>query len=113
MAMISLGVRALRTFAARGFVASSASSSTVLRPFSTAGSLDVEVYNPSGEKRVVVTKMLPGTRWLDVLTKQLGARVEVLTDERHAKTIVPNSAIIELIGDKCDAVLGQLTEVRE
>jgi len=110
MAMISLGVRALRTFAARGFVASSASSSTVLRPFSTAGSLDVEVYNPSGEKRVVVTKMLPGTRWLDVLTKQLGARVEVLTDERHAKTIVPNSAIIELIGDKCDAVLGQLTE---
>jgi hydroxypyruvate reductase 1 len=105
MAMISLGVRALRTFAARGFVSSSSK-----RPFSTAGGLDVEVYNPSGEKRVVVTKMLPGTRWLDVLTKKLGARVEVLTDERHAKTIVPNSAIIDLIGDKCDGVLGQLTE---
>merc|ERR1712157_565166 len=69
-----------------------------------------EVYNPSGEKRVVVTKMLPGTRWLDILTKKLGARVEVLTDERYAPTIVPNSAIVDLIGDKCDGVLGQLTE---
>jgi len=81
---------------------------TSVRASSSAGS--VEVFNPDGDKRVVVTKMLPGTRWLDVLTKQLGARVEVYTDAKHANTIVPNSAIIDLIGDKCDAVLGQLTE---
>ena len=76
----------------------------------SAGGLEVEVHNPGGAKRVVVTKALPGTRWLEVLTQRADARVEVLTDARHAKTIVPNSAIVELIGDKCDGVLGQLTE---
>ena len=76
----------------------------------SSSTLGVEVFNPSGQKRVVVTKMLPGTRWLDILTKKLGARVEVLTDERFAPTIVPNSAIVDLIGEKCDGVLGQLTE---
>lgn len=80
------------------------------RAYSSSSTLGVEVFNPSGQKRVVVTKMLPGTRWLDILTKKLGARVEVLTDERFAPTIVPNSAIVDLIGDKCDGVLGQLTE---
>ncbi len=83
-------------------------------PFSSAaagkaGSLDVSIYNPDGSKRVVVTKPLPGTRWLDVLTSN-GCRVEVLTDAAHAKTILPNAAIVELIGGQCDGVIGQLTE---
>ena len=79
------------------------------RAFSSSG-LGIETFNPDGQFRVAVTKALPGTRWLDILTKKLNARVDVLTDERYAPTIVPNSAIIDLIGDKCDGVLGQLTE---
>ena len=30
---------------------------------------DWKIHNSSGSKRVVVTKELPGTRWLDILTK--------------------------------------------
>jgi hydroxypyruvate reductase 1 len=68
----------------------------------------VEVHNPGGERRVVVTKRLPGTRWLEVLTRRLGARVEIMTD--HADVIAPTQAIVDLIGDQCDGVIGQLTE---
>lgn len=46
---------------------------------------------------------------LDVLTRA-GCRVEVMTDARYADMIVPNSAIVELIGDKVDGCIGQLTE---
>merc|ERR1712176_1712575 len=105
MSFLALATRTLKQAKAPAGI----SSSNAVRAFSSS-SLGVEVFNPDGDKRVVVTKMLPGTRWLDVLTKQLGARVEVYTGAKHANTIVPNSAIIDLIGDKCDAVLGQLTE---
>ena len=55
--------------------------------------------------RVVVTKELPGTRWLDAL---LDIDCEVhISSTTH---ILSNAEIIEAIGDKCDAVLGQLTE---
>ena len=64
------------------------------------------MHNVSGSKRVVVTKTLPGQRWLDVLVRN-DCRVEVCTDP---STILPNSTIKKLIGDRCDGVLGQLTE---
>jgi hypothetical protein len=65
------------------------------------------VHNPSGALRVVVTKSLPGDRWLKVLTAS-GCRVEVSADP---DTIHSNDKIKKLIGDKCDGVIGQLTEV--
>ena len=37
-----------------------------------------EIHNPSGSKRVIVTKELPGTRWLDILTRA-GCKVEICT----------------------------------
>jgi hypothetical protein len=43
---------------------------------SSAGGVPVRVHNPDGAKRVVVTKDLPGARWLDILTAA-NCRVEV------------------------------------
>ncbi len=57
---------------------------------------------------MVVTKNLPGERWLKVLTSS-GCRVEVCTLE---DTILDVATIKKLIGKKCDGVIGQLTEVR-
>ena len=77
-------------------------------PRSSVQRVYLQVYNPEGEKRVIVTKELPGERWLDILTKS-GCRVEV---SQHEDTILSNSIIKKLLGDKCHGVLGQLTEVR-
>ncbi|HAA76777.1 TPA: hypothetical protein DCE37_16840, partial [Candidatus Latescibacteria bacterium] len=66
---------------------------------------DWETHNPSGSKRVVCTKQLPGTRWLDVLAAadcsvEVGTSTEILSvDEIKAK-----------VGDSVDGVIGQLTE---
>ena len=64
-----------------------------------------KVYNPSGKRRVVVTKELPGDNWLKIL-RAAGARVEYGTETR----ILRVSEIKAAIGDRCDAVIGQLTE---
>ena len=64
-----------------------------------------KVYNPSGERRVVVTKELPGDRWLKILA-EAGARVEYGTETRILKT----NEIKAVIGDRCDGAIGQLTE---
>lgn len=66
-----------------------------------------QVHNPDCAKRVVVTKNLPGERWLDILTAA-GCRVEV---SQHPDIILDNATVTALIGDKCDGVIGQLTEV--
>ena len=65
-----------------------------------------QVHNPTGAKRVLVTKPLPGDRWLALLTGA-GARVEVCTSP---DTILSVPQIKALIGDQCDGVIGQLTE---
>lgn len=63
------------------------------------------VVNKGGKYRVVVTKELPGSRWLDAL---LAVDCEVhISNTTH---ILSNAEIIAAIGDKCDGVLGQLTE---
>lgn len=64
------------------------------------------MHNPEGSHRVVVTKNLPGDRWLKVLTSS-GCRVEVCSSD---ETILDNDTIKKLIGNKCDGVIGQLTE---
>ena len=63
------------------------------------------LHNPGGSKRVVVTKSLPGRRWLEVLAAA-DARVEVCESDR----ILSREQILEAIGDACDGAIGQLTE---
>jgi len=90
-----------------GAVRSQAPATSSLRCLAShAGGLPVEVHNESGSKRVVVTKDLPGERWLQILV-QAGCRVEV---SKIPDTILSNSQIKQLIGKKCDGVIGQLTE---
>ena len=62
-------------------------------------------FNASGNRRVVVTKELPGDRWLNIL-EQAGCCVEYNTSTR----ILQVNEIEAAIGDRCDAVIGQLTE---
>uniref|UniRef100_A0A2N9ISL1 glycerate dehydrogenase n=1 Tax=Fagus sylvatica TaxID=28930 RepID=A0A2N9ISL1_FAGSY len=68
--------------------------------------VSIEVWNPNGRYRVVSTKPMPGTRWINLLIEQ-DCRVEICTQK---KTILSVEDIIALIGDKCDGVIGQLTE---
>jgi len=70
--------------------------------------LYTQVHNEAGSKRVIVTKHLPGERWLQILTAG-GCRVEI---SQHPDIILSNETIKKLIGSKCDGVIGQLTEVR-
>lgn len=72
----------------------------------SANRVPVEVHNEGGSKRVVVTKELPGDRWLQILVNA-GCRVEV---SKHPDVILNNQTVKQLIGDKCDGVIGQLTE---
>ncbi|CAM8920645.1 unnamed protein product [Rhodiola kirilowii] len=68
--------------------------------------VSVDVWNPNGKYRVVSTKPMPGTRWINLLIEQ-DCRLEICTQR---KTILSVDEIIALIGDKCDGVIGQLTE---
>ena len=63
------------------------------------------VHNPEGDRRVIVTKTLPGQRWLDILIAAR-CRVEVCTSD----DVVSGDEIAERIGDSCDGAIGQLTE---
>ena len=69
------------------------------------GANDWRTHNPSGSKRVVCTKELPGTRWLEVLAAA-DCKVEIGT----STDILSVEEIREKIGDSCDGVIGQLTE---
>ncbi len=64
-----------------------------------------QTLNPGGSNRVIVTKTLPGKRWVDVLTTA-GCRIEVCT----SPDILSVDEIKAAIGERCDGVIGQLTE---
>ena len=64
-----------------------------------------KVHNPEGTRRVVVTKELPGNRWLDILVAA-DCAVEVC----ESPDVLSNEEIAEHIGDRCDGAIGQLTE---
>ncbi len=64
-----------------------------------------KVHNPSGRKRVVVTKELPGNGWLEILAAA-DARIEYGTETR----ILNEKDIADAIGGACDGAIGQLTE---
>ena len=66
---------------------------------------DWETHNPSGSKRVVCTKQLPGARYLDLL-----AAADCCVEVGTSTDILSVSEIKAKIGDKCDGVIGQLTE---
>lgn len=68
-------------------------------------SIKWEVINRHEARRVIVTRSLPGTRWVDILT---GARcrVEICTEGR----VLTSEEIVSAIGSSCDGVIGQLTE---
>jgi hydroxypyruvate reductase 1 len=66
---------------------------------------DWRTVNPSGSRRVVATKALPGKRWLDLLVSA-DCSVDIGTS-REALSV---GAIREAIGSRCDGVIGQLTE---
>ena len=63
------------------------------------------MHNPSGSKRVVVTKELPGNRWLEILS-QADCRVEICT----STDILSTEEFKAAIRDRCDRAIGQLTE---
>ncbi len=66
---------------------------------------DWKIHNSDGGRRVVVTKDLPGDRWLRLLIRA-GCRVEVC----NSTDALSVSQIKAAIGRRCDAVIGQLTE---
>src|SRR4051812_28986163 len=64
-----------------------------------------EIHNPTGTKRIIVTKRMPGKRWLEVLVED-GFRVEIC----QSTDILSAEDIKKAIGKQCDGVIGQLTE---
>ena len=64
-----------------------------------------KIVNPGGARRVVVTKELPGDRWLRLLTA-VACRVEIA----QGHDILAESEIAAAFGGHVDAAIGQLTE---
>lgn len=64
-----------------------------------------KTHNPGGLKRVMVTKALPGERWLKLL-ERAGCRVDVCL----SMDVLDTDELRAAIGDRCDGVIGQLTE---
>ncbi len=62
-------------------------------------------HNPAGCRRVVTTRLLPGDRWLELLTGA-GHRVDVCDSDLPLGT----DDLLALVGGRCDAVVAQLTE---
>lgn len=86
--------------------AAASSSKTTKALMAAAKPISIEVWNPSGKYRVVSTKSMPGNRWIRLLTEN-DCRLEICTEP---KTILSVEDILALIGDRCDGVIGQLTE---
>ncbi|MGD9283184.1 MAG: NAD(P)-dependent oxidoreductase, partial [Desulfobacterales bacterium] len=69
------------------------------------GAKEWRTHNPSGSKRVIVTKELPGDRWLNILTAA-DCKIEICI----SPDVLSSAEIIAAIGDTCDGAIGQLTE---
>jgi hydroxypyruvate reductase 1 len=63
------------------------------------------VHNDKGNRRVIVTKELPGDRWLKFLT-EADCRIEICTSTE----MLSSQEIKAAFGDRCDAAIGQVTE---
>jgi hydroxypyruvate reductase 1 len=62
-------------------------------------------HNSSGIRRVIVTKELPGDRWLKFLT-DADCKIEICASPE----VLSGEEIKEAFGDSCDGAIGQLTE---
>jgi len=69
------------------------------------GSKNWRVHNAAGSKRVIVTKELPGERWLDMLVRA-DCKIEICT----STDILSLEEIKAAFGGNCDGAIGQLTE---
>jgi hydroxypyruvate reductase 1 len=69
------------------------------------GAIQWRVVNPSGNRRVIVTKELPGERWLQMLTGA-DCKIEICT----SPDVLSVDSIKAAIGNQCDGAIGQLTE---
>jgi hydroxypyruvate reductase 1 len=64
-----------------------------------------KTFNPDGSQRVIVTKELPGSRWLEIL-KAADCKVEIYT----GLEILSVADIKAAMGERCHGAIGQLTE---
>jgi len=62
-------------------------------------------HNPSGKYRVIVTKTLPGSRWIDIL-----AAADCRVDVCQEKSVLDTESIRAAMGNRCHGAIGQLTE---
>ena len=69
------------------------------------GAIQWRVVNPSGNRRVIVTKELPGERWIEMLVRA-DCKVEICT----SPDVLTVEEIKAAIGSQCDGAIGQLTE---
>lgn len=66
---------------------------------------DWRMHNPAGSRRVIVTKELPGRRWLEILAAA-DCRVEICP----SLEVLTAAEIRAALGTRCDGAIGQLTE---
>jgi hydroxypyruvate reductase 1 len=66
---------------------------------------DWRMHNPAGSRRVIVTKELPGRRWLEILAAA-DCRVEICPSQE----VLTAAEIRAALGTRCDGAIGQLTE---
>jgi hydroxypyruvate reductase 1 len=64
-----------------------------------------KIHNPGGSRRVIVTKQLPGDRWLDIL-----AAADCSVEVCQSDDVLSPEEIVAQIGESCDGAIGQLTE---
>jgi len=67
--------------------------------------MEWKTVNADGKNRVIVTKTLPGSRWLKIL-KDADCRVEICQSD----AVLGAEDIRTAMGSRCDGVIGQLTE---
>ena len=69
------------------------------------GAMEMRTVNAAGRKRVLVTKNLPGQRWVDILTAA-DCQVDIMT----SSDVLSVNHIKKALGTTCDGAIGQLTE---
>jgi len=64
-----------------------------------------KVLNQIEEHRVLITKMLPGRDWSDILL-----RLDYMAEVNILREVTTKTELLNKIGNNCKTVIGQLTE---